>query len=299
MSEPPGLSPWSALYSLPAPSQGFKYYLYDDDSQTDIFPSPEPQLQRYTSNCPPDISTRTCKHNLECSVCQRISWSPSCSLFQLHKPKTWMLPLTLHCPPLRPIYQEILLALLVQVTALSHVDADSILLKVPASTLFALLVHSQHDRKDDPLKSKSDHVTFLLKNMHWLYSKSQWPPQALREQVLPTSLTSSPILPSSPGSRNTNFLAVPALGPTVLTVLSVWNALLPGIQDYTLISYNSIQTSLSQWSLPWLLCLTLQPTLPHPLPCSTFSSVYTTYHLLTYNIHTYVFRVSPIRMKNL
>lgn len=71
MSEPPGLSPWSALYSLPAQSQGFKYYLYDDDSQTAIFPSPEPQLQRYTTNCPPDISTRTCKHNLKCNVCQK------------------------------------------------------------------------------------------------------------------------------------------------------------------------------------------------------------------------------------
>lgn len=124
-----------------------------------------------------------------------------------------MLPLTLHCPRLRPISQEILLALLVQVTALSHVDADSILLKDSASTLFALLVHSQPDRKNDPLKSKSDHVTFLLKTTHWLYGKSQWPPKALREQVLPTSLTSSPILPSSPGPRNSNFLAVPALGP--------------------------------------------------------------------------------------
>ena len=42
-------------------------------------------------------------------------------------------------------------------------------LKDPVSTLFAMLVYSQHDRQNDPLKSKSDHVTFLLKTLQWLH----------------------------------------------------------------------------------------------------------------------------------
>ena len=42
-------------------------------------------------------------------------------------------------------------------------------LKYPVFTLFAILVYSQHDRQNDPLKSKSDHVTFLFKTLHWLY----------------------------------------------------------------------------------------------------------------------------------
>ena len=92
---------------------------------------------------------------------------------------------------------------------------------------------------------------------------------------------------------NNSFPSVkePTLGPwkgvpIPATVLSVWNVLLPGFHDYTFISYNSVQTSLSQWSPPWQSCWTWWPTLPHPPPCSNFSSSYTTYHLLTHSKKT-------------
>ena len=159
MSESPGLSHCSSLCSLPECPYGFEYQLHDANSETYTSPTPVPRTPVLYIQQPTRHLHSVLEKQSPMQCVQKVSPDSlllHLSVVQGKKPQCnlWLLSLPSYMPSIRKFWKYIQnlttshclqCCHLVQVTLISHVAADyTLLIGVPASTHFALLVYTFH-----------------------------------------------------------------------------------------------------------------------------------------------------------